>query len=633
MRASSYILLACIALACSSRAEAQVRVQMTADRTEVALTDNVVVQIAVQTQSSEQPRIEVPDFDSFQVVQRAVQRPMSFSFGFGQNAPTVTSSTNYTFVLQPVAAGRFQIAPVRVTVGGKTYASQGLTIVVRAPTGQPGQPGQPSQPQAAPGDADATAQANAAAAQAQAAGDAAVFDGDAFLRTVIDKTEPYVGEQVTATIYLYTRRNLQQMPAIRAEPSTDGFWIHDLLSENAPPEPSRQLVNGRAFWVYVLRRFAAFPLRSGELTLGAMSLTITRESIFDLLDPGRAQPSLDRSGVPLTLRVKPLPDAGKPSTDVAVGKLQLTAALDRTQAATGDAITLTATVRGTGNLEAVRLPSPVVPGLDVLQPETHAVVEAPNDVVSGTRSFAWLIVPRAPGTYAIPPLVLDTFDPQRGQYQRLESAPLTLTAAGNPPQAAAAPTVEPHTPDPEQGTEGDGERWPTLRTKSRLLRRTTPLASHPLYLLALGCAPLLWLGSVLVPATRRRFAARAGAAARSGQREAEQRLRRAEVALHAAQPSEFHAELAAALTQLVSAKLEDNIAGLTRSEARSVLSERGLERELVSELLDVLERCEAARFSPGGSDPSEMQRLHDRAAACFAKLSAFTPAPRAEANA
>ena len=132
-------------------------------------------------------------------------------------------------------------------------------------------------------------------------GDVAIFDNEAFLRTVVDKVEPYEGEQVVATIYLYTRHNLQQVPAVQAEASTDGFWVQDLLSATRSLEPTRQVIKGRGYWVYVLRRFAAFPLRSGELTIGSMSLTLTRDSLFDLFDPMRGPASLDRKSVPVLL--------------------------------------------------------------------------------------------------------------------------------------------------------------------------------------------------------------------------------------------------------------------------------------------------------------------------------------------
>ncbi len=633
MKKALYMLVAfavpVLADASLARADGAVRVQMGADRTDASLTDNIVVQISVQVQSNEEPRIEVPQFEGFQIVQRGMQRPMSFSIGFGQAAPTVTSATNYTFVLQPAAAGRFQIPPARATLGGRTYASQPLTITVHAGAGQQAQAAQPAQPGQDPNAQNqAATQSQAQAPAPQAGSDVYALDPEAFLRTVVDKTEPYQGEQVTTTLYLYTRHNLQSMPAVRAEPSTDGFWIHDLLSGNPPPEPGRVLVKGRAYWVYVLRRFAAFPLRSGDLTIGAMSLTISHDSIFDMLDPSRAQPDVERTGVPLLLHVKPLPDQGKPGdgSNVVVGKLELRGALDRAQAATGDAVTLTATIKGTGNVAGIKLADPVVPGVDVLQPETHDLVDTHDDLVEGTRTLAWLMVPRNAGTFTIPALALDTFDPTTGQYKHLTSTPITLTAVGNAKVSADAPAVAAtdHTSTSAPAdTATKEEAWPPLHARSALARKTPAQADSPLYALSLLLAPLLWLGSVLVPVVRRRVQSRTGSEERKRLRAAQQRLQNAEGALGSNDGPRFHGELAGALVQLVAARLGDNIAGMTRNETRGVLLGRGVSDDKVSELLELLDRCDTARFSPTGNDPNEMKRLLARGEALFTAL----PAP------
>jgi BatD DUF11 like domain len=614
------------------RARADVRVEMTADRTQVRMNEQIAVRITVQTQGSSQPEIEVPEFEGFQIVQRSVQRPMQFSFGFGQNAPVVTSSTQYAFVLAPMGPGTFKIPPVRVTYGKQTYQSAALELTVAGAPGQAIPPGQPAAPAQQPGAAAATNPQNPQAAQpadavptAQATGDAAIYDGDAFLRTVVDKTEPYEGEQVTATIYLYTRRNLQQAPAVQSEASTGGLWTHDLLSATRSLDPTRQVVNGRGFWVYVLRRFAAFPLRAGELTLGSMALTISRDSVFDLFDPGRAEPDIKRNSVPILLKVKPLPAQGKPTGEVAVGQFQLESQLDRKQVVTGDAVTLKATVKGQGNIRSVRLADPVIDGMQVLQPETHDVVESPGDRVQGTRSFAWLLVPRAPGTYTIPPLEFSSFDPTSGRYQKVRSAPLTLTAAGN-----ARPDLALNTGPAE--TEADEpaapERaWPPIRPLSELTRPTQTLASRALYPWALALFPFVWLGTLVVPALRRMRAHDPLSAQREAQNAAHKKLVAAREAAGANDGRRFHAELSAALLGLLAARLNEPVTGLTQTELRALLTARGVPDAQCKQLLAVLSQCDFARFSASAVAADDLQRTLAQAELLWSELSAFSPQP------
>jgi hypothetical protein len=623
--------------------EPQVRVEMSADRNQLSANENVTIRVYVQTHGAGQPDIEVPEFEGFQIVQRAVQRPMQFSFGFGNSQPTVTSTTQYTFVLAPMGPGTFKIPPVKVSLGQRVFTSKSLALTVTGQAAQPNQQqaapddvqqqpagptGQPRQYPLGGGTIQQQQQAPTESAQTpapQASGDVAVFDNEAFLRTVVDKVEPYEGEQVTATIYLYTRHNLQQVPAVQTEASTDGFWVQDLLSATRSLEPTRQVIKGRGYWVYVLRRFALFPLRSGELTIGSMALTLTRDGIFDLFDPTRGPAALDRKSVPVLVRVKPLPTENKPAGQIAVGSFEIKTALDRAQVATGDAVTLTATIRGTGHLGALKLPDPNVKGLQVLQPESHDLTESPKDRVFSTRTFAWLIVPKAPGNYQLPAISVDTFDPATGAYKRISSESLTLTAAGSAP--AGSVDLKAEEPEAEEPS-GDepGLAWPPLRTRTELARPKPALASHAYYPILLLIFPLLWLFVAFGPSTVARLRARgSGGAEQIALKNAQRRLGDAQKALKNQDGKRFHADVAAALNAAVEARLGENVTGLTQHQLRSILGERGMPAQLTHQLGEVLAQCDFARFSSASVSEPDMQRLLAQAEQLWSEVASFTP--------
>jgi hypothetical protein len=618
----------------------QVRVEMSADRSQLGVNENVTVRVYVQTHGAGQPEIEVPEFEGFQIIQRAVQRPMQFSFGFGNAQPTVTSTTQYTFVLAPMGPGTFKIPPVKVSLGQKVFESKSLALTVTGQAGQAAPPGQQPddvpQPQAGqrqqvPLSGGTVQQPQPQPAQGnetpapQASGDVAVFDNEAFLRTVVDKVEPYEGEQVTATIYLYTRHNLQQVPAVQTEASTDGFWVQDLLSPTRSLEPTRQVIKGRGYWVYVLRRFAAFPLKSGELTIGSMALNLTRDGLFDLFDPMRGPAALERKSVPVLVRVKPQPQENKPSGSVAVGNFEIKTALDRPQVATGDAVTLTATIRGVGHLGTLKLPDPNLKNLQVLQPEVHDLTESPKDRVSSTRTFAWLIVPKAPGSYQLPALSLDIFDPASGTYKRVSSESLTLTAAGSAPAGTLDEKNEPEDSAAASG-EDPSQAWPPLRTQTALARKTEPLASHAFYPVALALFPLLWIGVAFGPSTVARLRARgAGGADQIALKNAQRRLGDAHKALSAQDPKRFHADVAAALYTALEARLGENVTGLSQYQLRNVLAERGMPAQLTAQLVEVLAQCDFARFSSANVSAADMQRLLSQAEALWSEVASFTP--------
>ena len=119
--------------------------------------------------------------------------------------------------------------PARPRATTTSAPSTTLTITVTAAGGPP--------IVGAPGTSPGTSSAPPSGAL-----DGALYDDQAFLRTVVDRSEPYVGEQVTVTIYLYIRGSLTSMPTATHEPTTDGFWIQDLLGPTYSSEPTTQIV-------------------------------------------------------------------------------------------------------------------------------------------------------------------------------------------------------------------------------------------------------------------------------------------------------------------------------------------------------------------------------------------------------
>lgn len=596
-------------------ARADVRLDVTTDRTSLSIEESLTLQVNVQSQGSEAADVSIPEFDGFVVLSQQVQRPMQFSFSFGARA-NIQSSSIYTFVLRPVRGGVLMIPAVRAELDGKVRVSKPIQISVT------GGQAAAQNPQSSN---DGTQQQAAAAGQSS---DRAQIDPVAFLRQVADKTTPYQGEQVTITIYLYVRQQLQAAPEIVNEPTTDGVWVHDLLPASRSLEAGRQVVGDTVYAVYVLRRFAAFPLRSGELTIGPMTLQIDNSTVFDIFNPGRRGERLTRAGLPIVLRVKPLPDAHRPAGNIAVGRFTVSAKLDRHQVVTGDALTLTATVHGDGNVRSGEITMPTLANVDVLQPEIKDLVESPNDLVGGTREYRWLLVPRAPGRVTLPALVLQTFDPRGETYQAATSEALSFDVVG----AALAATADKTggKPDADAADRTPDQRpthtWAPIRTQSALVRAYRPLFAEPWFAWANAAPFALWLSVVSSALLRRKLAARKLSGKGHAQREAEQRLRDAESAASSGDVPRFHAEASAAMLAVLGARLDETLTGLTRIQLRELLRARGVAPDLISDLIAALDRSEMARFSAAHESPSELTTEVADARALWKRLAAVGPA-------
>lgn len=587
-------------------------VEMTADRTQVAVGETLRVQVRADVSGAEATDFAVPEFDAFQVVSRRVARPMQFRFGFGNQQRVVQSSTVYDFTLRALSEGTFRIEPAKVTVGGRTHRSDPLSIVVGPGSGGAPPPVGPSNATPPAGQLDAES-----------------FDSTAFLRTVVDRSSVHVGEQVTATVYLYSRGGIRSSPTVHEEPRTDGFWVHDLLPPNRMLEPHRQVVRGTPFNVYVLRRFAAFPLEAGELALGGMEITLRSGSVFDIFN-SQSQ-DVRRAGAPAKIQVEPLPDEGRPGGPVVVGSFELEGSLDRTQVATGDAVTYRMILSGTGNVRDARAQLPDLGGLRVLQPQVTDDIESPGDRVGGSRTWEWLIIPEEPGNHRIPPVEIHTFDPGSDTYRTLRSEARTLLAAGN---ALAADVEEASTGDQAgalSGGEQDAPRLGPIRNRSELGRGATMVSSSRWFWIAAAIPPLSWLLLVLGGAIRRRAVARGLAMAPERVvKSARRKLARAEEHAADSNPSAFYGEVFQVLKDVLEARLGEPVGGFTHAELRSHLIQRGMPEDLVGRLVDELEGLEFARFSASGIERAELESCTGRVQALLQRLDRFTPTPRSQ---
>ncbi len=358
--------------------------------------------------------------------------------------------------------------------------------------------------------------------------------------------------------------------------------------------------------------------------------TSRRDSLFDLFNPNIH--TLHRAGVPVTVHAKALPPG---PSDAMVGRYTITATLDRKAVATGDAVTLHATIEGTGNVREARPVLGHVDGLRILPPQVQDQVSAPNDFVTGTRTMDWLIVPERPGTYTIPALELSTFDPASSTYATAKAGPFTLTAAG----AALATDAQndastAHAEDKgTSGTNGEAAFGP-VRADSALERAHIEVAHSPWYPWLFGVPPFAWLGLLAGSFMRRRLQALGLATApRRAARSAKKRLSHAEQHAHGGDARAFYGEVARALKEVLEARLGETVGGLTHDQLRAHLRGRGMALELADRLVDELEGTDFARFSATGVSASEMRACLDRNLALIERLDHFDPLGAGEGEA
>jgi hypothetical protein len=300
------------------------------------------------------------------------------------------------------------------------------------------------------------------------------------------------------------------------------------------------------------------------------------------------------SSDPLEIEVVELPADGRPASFTGlVGTLDVSASVDRSQVDANEAVTLTVRVAGEGNLRS--LPTPELDldaDFEVFEPEVSESLSRGDGRVRGSKTYSYVLIPRAPGTRTLPSVELGYFDPAARRYATAASEPITLEVTGD---VASLP--------------GTGRRSgvETLRQDIRFIRLGNP-GLRPAHR-GLFDAPAFWIVAFLpLVAAAGALGLRthqdrlrgdvAWARDRRAAKVAHQRLSAARSMASRSDDRDFHGEVSRALRGFLADKLNVSEAGLMAEDAARRLGERGVPASVTSAYLACMESCDRQRFAP-----------------------------------
>lgn len=451
-------------------------------------------------------------------------------------------------------------------------------------------------------------------------------DSDAFVEALVDRTNPWQGQQITYTFRYYEAVDALRLPGILVgqpdyeAPDFANFWQEGEIEQTN----YQQAIGDRTYNVSELHT-VLFPTASGPVTIPPARL-ILRDM------PGAAERVLET--LPVTLDVKPLP-ANAPDTFAgAVGDFRLSAQVDRTITKVDEPVTLRLTLSGQGNVRLAPLPAlPDLEGWRILERGEDVRLEKAGEQIVGTRTLDYLLLPTAGGSITLPTIEYLFFDPAAGDYRGALTEPIALTAEGAPASAPAAkvaagapvtPTIDPAT-NPAIALAAPAAAARTLPSiQPMAVPSTIPAARPPLaespWFWALWLAPLSALFVGLVAGVRgrrteersaRRTQARAGheALRAVGTRPATPET-----------PAEQVGRAQRALTDYLGRKLGRPISGLTRSDLAALLRARGAPAAAIATVQECLSLGDLARFSPSIVEPGMAAQMQERVGAAIRAL-------------
>ncbi|HEU4534101.1 MAG TPA: hypothetical protein VFS00_08285, partial [Polyangiaceae bacterium] len=418
-------------------------------------------------------------------------------------------------------------------------------------------------------------------------------EAQAFLRAVVDKNEAVLGEQVTLSIYLYAQPRLYQFHDPH-EPSAPDFVQRPLVTHESEPRPVA--VGGSTWHAQLVRKLALFPLHTGELTIGPMSLTLLGQG----LRGGGLRGGLVRSSRPVTVSVGEPPREGRPAgyRPGDVGTFSLSASVEPRRVPAGGDVAVTVNVQGTGLLPSA-LPLPERKGLSWSEPEVRDASEANETGITGGRTFVYLAKLTEPGAFDLGTLSFPYWQPSTRTYEVTSASLGTVEVTGAPPDPAAAAR------DPFAALA------PARAAPAGPARPAPPLTDAPWFWALVAGAPASVLA--IEGLARALRGAREGAQRRhaSASRQSELALREAEAALAKGAPKDAATAVERAAALAVEEATGVKIRALLRREIAPALERAGADAPTAAALVELLQACDALRFLPAGEGPAGRDLVSD----------------------
>jgi hypothetical protein len=434
----------------------------------------------------------------------------------------------------------------------------------------------------------------------------APLDRTAFLRAIASPKSVVVGEQVTLGVYVYDDGGAIELTDLH-EPSAPDYFRRDLLSPASQPDPERVVLAGAPWRVRLLFQTAFFPLRAGDLEIGAARATV--------VPAGRAKGrgSVVRESRPVVVRVTEPPLSGRPpGYEIGdVGAFSMSSAVDPRTTEVGGAVAVTINVSGVGNVpRSVRVPAKA--SVEWLEPQVRETFDAERGRIRGNRTFTYVVRPKSAGEVDLGDVTLPFWNPERKSYEtaRARLGKITVVPGAAPPPGADARAAN----DPWAAI---GAVRPALRGFPRPRPKLTDRAG---YWLALLAAPLAVVSGSLLGRTVKIVRARLEARKKSPARGVEQALEQARVAL----PRNDAVAVASALDRALHTAIElatgVRARGVLMDDLPATLEASSLSKDLAIEVTAVLVSIEAARFTPDSSDPlPDLVKRAEKTAAALAK--------------
>jgi len=557
-------LLWSILLLCFSHGIAQVSFQTKVSKNRLGLNERLRVSFEMNQNGD---NFTPPSFNGFNVV-GGPNQSVSNSWVNGVRS----FSKSYTYFLTPTRKGKITIAQASIEIDGEVYKTTPVQIEVTQAVNNPNSP---------------QARANA------------IADENLHLVAEISKRNPYLNEAITVIYKLYFSSEISVSNVNETEsPKFSDFWSH--LIPIPKLEIKRGEFKGQPYNYVTWRKTVLYPQKTGKLVIAPLTLNVSVDVPTNRRDffgnrVYQKTPKMITAGK-RTIDVRPLPLAGRPNDfDGAVGDFDLNVKFNKTALKSSESFQATIKVSGRGNLKLFSLPKLSAPSsLEVYEPEHKENVKTNLLGMQGNIEDTYTVVPQYQGNYPIPSVSFSYFDPVKALYVSLRSEEQLIDVFEGP--TASSNTAAPNILQKNNINATPYFDFIKLETVLLSMDQTNFYGSANFWLLLL-LPFILYVVIVLVkrrsenytvdPVTQKQ---------RRAARLAKKYLSSAKKVL--GDKENFYNALERALHNYLKAKLSIETAEFSKESIVTLLQQKNSSPETIADFISILEKCEAARYSP-----------------------------------
>ena len=511
-----------------------------------------------------------PSFKGFNVV-GGPNQSISNSWINGKRSYSKT----YSYFLAPKSQGTFSINQATIEIDDQIYKTTPLKIIITEAVSKPKDGNS----------ADYVASENV------------------HLIAEVSKSNPFLNEAITIVYKLYVSndvsitRSWQELDT----PKFQDFWSQ-YIEEKREQQIYETTYEGKPYRYVILKKAVLYPQKTGELTIEPLTLDVPIDVQGNTRDifGRRRMTRINRtiSAGKRIINVKPLPIEGKPDDfSGAVGNFNFSVSVNKTMLDANEALELKIRTKGIGNLKLFNLPSLTLPSsLEVYEPVRDNKVAINIKGMNGFISDTYTIIPQYKGSYPIRPISFSYFDVTSAKYKTIVSDEIVVKVQNGPVPNQLTEVNK--SLSAENVLSFTANQFKYIKTSTKFISINDLVFFKTFKFWCLLSIPFVFIPIIiLIGNTRRkRLNDIEGRRYRIATRLAKKYL--SEAKNNIGKQELFYDSLERALHNYLKAKLAIVTSEFSKEKIIELLTDRKVEKNVISDFEGLLKSCEFARYTP-----------------------------------